>query len=247
MTDSAQTTRDPENIALFAGLATEWWDPEGSSRLLHRINPTRLGYIREMVVGHFGLDPRKRRALEGLRALDIGCGAGLVAEPLARMGAEVEGLDAGTELIDAARAHAATQQLPIRYTAADILDFAPRHKARYDIVTCLEVVEHVADIAPFLSALSSLLNPGGLLIISTPNRTPISWAVLIAGAEKITRMIPDGGHDWHQFLTPDELTRHLAEAGLVVQGFKGLSWSPMKGFHLSDDLSINYIGTAVSA
>lgn len=244
MTDSAQTTRDPENIALFAGLAAEWWDPEGSSRLLHRINPTRLSYIREMVVAHFGLDPRKRRALEGLRAIDIGCGAGLVAEPLARMGAEVEGLDAGAELIDAACAHAAAQQLAIRYTAADILAFAPRHKARFDMITCLEVVEHVADIAPFLAALSSLLKPGGLLIFSTPNRTPLSWAVLIAGAEKITRMIPDGGHDWKQFLTPDELTRHLAEAGLAVQGFKGLNWSPMKGFHLSDDLSINYIGTA---
>ncbi|TPE59076.1 bifunctional 2-polyprenyl-6-hydroxyphenol methylase/3-demethylubiquinol 3-O-methyltransferase UbiG [Sandaracinobacter neustonicus] len=240
-----QTTQNAENIALFAGLAADWWNPEGSSRLLHRINPTRLGFIRDSLVHHFGLDPRKRRALEGLSALDIGCGAGLVTEPLARMGADTQGLDAGADLIEAARAHAAAQQLPIRYTAADITDFAPAHKGRFDIVTCLEVVEHVADIPAFLAALASLLKPGGLLIFSTPNRTPLSWAVLIAGAEKITRMIPDGGHDWHKFLTPDELTRYLAEAGLKVETLKGLNWSPAKGFHISDDVSITYIGTAV--
>lgn len=240
-------TRDPENVALFASLAAEWWDPAGSSRLLHRINPARLGFLRTQLVQHFALDPRRRHALAGLKALDIGCGAGLVTEPLARMGADVEGLDAGEDVIAAARAHAATQGLEICYTAGDVIAFAKGREASYDFITCLEVVEHITEIEQFLSAVSSLLKPGGLLLFSTPNRTPLSWAVLIAGAEKITRLIPDGGHDWHKFLTPDELTRHLAQAGLRVDVMKGLNWSPFAGFHISDDLTISYLGAATRA
>lgn len=241
------TTRDPENVALFATLAADWWDPDGSSRLLHRINPTRLGFVRERLTGHFGLDSRKRHALAGLKALDIGCGAGLLTEPLARMGADVEGLDAGADVVAAARAHAEAQGLSIRYTAGDVIEFAAGRTAQYDFITCLEVIEHVTEIDKFLSAISGLLKPGGLLLFSTPNRTPLSWAVLIAGAEKITRLIPDGGHDWRKFVTPDELTRHLAQAGLKVDILKGLTWSPMKGFHISDDLTINYLGSATKA
>jgi 2-polyprenyl-6-hydroxyphenyl methylase/3-demethylubiquinone-9 3-methyltransferase len=241
------TTRDPENVALFATLAADWWDPDGSSRLLHRINPTRLAFVRERLTGHFGLDPRKRHALAGLKALDIGCGAGLLTEPLARMGADVEGLDAGADVVAAARAHAEAQGLSICYTVGDVIEFAAGRAAQYDFITCLEVIEHVTEIDRFLSAVSSLLKPGGLLLFSTPNRTPLSWAVLIAGAEKITRLIPDGGHDWRKFVTPDELTRHLAQAGLKVDILKGLTWSLMKGFHISDDLTINYLGSATKA
>ena len=241
------TTRDPENVALFATLAADWWNPEGSSRLLHRINPARLGYVRERLVSHFGLDARNRRALAGLRALDIGCGAGLLTEPLARMGAEVEGLDAGEDVIAAARAHASAQGLDIRYTAGDVIAFTRGRKASYDFITCLEVVEHVTEIEEFLSAVSSLLKPGGLLIFSTPNRTPLSWAVLIAGAEKIAKLIPESGHDWRKFVTPDELTQKLAASGLRATQISGLSWSPTRGFHISADVSINYIGTAVHA
>lgn len=238
-------TQDLENVALFGSLAADWWDPEGQSKLLHRINPTRLVFIREAAVSHFGLDPRARRALAGLSALDIGCGAGLVAEPLARMGAEVQGIDAGEDVISAARAHAEGQGLSIGYQAGDVLAFAKANAARFDLVTCLEVVEHVTDVQAFLEAIARLLKPGGLLVFSTPNRTPASWAVLIAGAEKITRLIPEGGHSWKQFLTPDELTQKLAAAGLRVERIEGLSWGPAKGFHLSPDLSVNYIGTAV--
>ncbi|WP_199554172.1 bifunctional 2-polyprenyl-6-hydroxyphenol methylase/3-demethylubiquinol 3-O-methyltransferase UbiG [Sandaracinobacteroides hominis] len=240
-------TADAANIALFGTLAADWWDPEGSSRLLHRINPIRLAYIRDAAVAHFDRDPKSRRALTGLRALDIGCGAGLVAEPLARMGADVTGLDAGPEVIAAARAHAAAQGLPIRYECAQISDFEPQETARFDFISCLEVMEHVTDIPAFLSSISRLLAADGLLVFSTPNRTPISWAVLIAGAEKITRLIPEHGHDWKQFVTPDELTQKLAAAGLRTETLSGLSWSPTRGFHISNDLRINYIGTAVHA
>lgn len=238
-------TQDLENVALFGTLAADWWDPDGQSKLLHRINPTRLRFIRDAAVAHFGLDPRARRPLSGLRALDIGCGAGLVAEPLARMGAEVQGIDAGADVIAAARAHAAGQGLSIGYQDGDVLAFAQDHAGQFDLVTCLEVVEHVTDVQAFVEAIARLLKPGGLLVFSTPNRTPQSWAVLIAGAEKITRLIPDGGHSWKQFLTPDELTQKLAAAGLRAERLEGLSWGPAKGFHLSPDLSVNYIGTAV--
>lgn len=240
-------TADAANIALFGSLAADWWDPEGASRLLHRINPSRLGYLRDSAVSHFGLNTRSRRALAGLRALDIGCGGGLVAEPLARMGADVTGIDAGANVIAAARAHAQTQGLDIRYEQADVSDFASRHPADFDLISCLEVIEHVTDLEAFLGSISALLAPGGLLVFSTPNRTPLSWAVLIAGAEKITKLIPESGHDWRQFLKPDELTQKLAAAHLRVQDAQGLSWSPARGFHISGDLTINYIGTAVHA
>lgn len=238
-------TQDVENVALFGTLAADWWDPDGQSKLLHRINPTRLGFIRQAAIDHFGLDPRARHALAGLAALDIGCGAGLVAEPLARMGAAVSGIDAGTDVIAVARAHAEAQGLSIAYEAGDVLAFAQANPGRFELVTCLEVFEHVTDVQAFVTAIARLLKPGGLLVFSTPNRTPASWAVLIAGAERIARLIPEGGHNWAQFLTPDELTQTLAQAGLRAERLEGLSWGPAKGFHLSTDLSVNYIGTAV--
>lgn len=245
--NTSSGTRDGANIALFGTLAADWWDPDGASKLLHRINPARLAYIRDAVLRHFGLDGKRRNALAGLKALDIGCGAGLVAEPLSRMGAEVNGLDAGEEVIAVARAHAEGQQLDVHYHCGEALEFAQANGARYDFITCLEVVEHVADIKSFLQSISSMLKPGGLLVFSTPNRTPASWAVLIAGAERLLKLIPDGGHEWSQFVTPDELTQKLAEAGLRVDEVQGLSWSPTRGFHISADTSVNYIGTATRA
>jgi 2-polyprenyl-6-hydroxyphenyl methylase/3-demethylubiquinone-9 3-methyltransferase len=237
-------TADPDNIALFGSLAADWWNPEGSSRLLHRVNPVRLGFIRESLVAHFGLEARRRLALAGLRGLDIGCGGGLVAEPLARMGAAMSGLDMGEDVIAVARSHAAAQGLSIDYDVGEAAQFAAGNKAAFDFITCLEVVEHVSDVDSFLVSIRAMLKPGGLLVFSTPNRTPLSWAVLIAGAEKITRLIPDGGHDWRQFLTPDELTQKLAAAGLVVERLEGLSWSPLRGFAIGTDMRVNYIGTA---
>ncbi|QMW24336.1 bifunctional 2-polyprenyl-6-hydroxyphenol methylase/3-demethylubiquinol 3-O-methyltransferase UbiG [Sandaracinobacteroides saxicola] len=238
------STADSSNVALFGSLAADWWNPHGSSRLLHRINPVRLSYVREAAIRHFGGGARARRPLAGLAALDVGCGAGLLSEPLARMGADVVGIDAAPENIDAARAHAQDQGLSIDYRAMDIADLADSVPASMDLITALEVVEHVTDLDHFLGSLGRLLKPGGLLVFSTPNRTAASFAVLIAGAEYITRLIPRGGHSWRQFQTPPELTAKLATAGLVVRETRGLSWTPARGFVLSDDVSVNYIGVA---
>lgn len=241
----ASQTHDADNVALFEGLAASWWDPDGESRLLHRINPVRMAWIRDAAVAHFGLDGSARRVLTGRRAVDVGCGAGLVAEPLARMGADTTGLDAGADTIAAARTHAEAQGLAIAYRTGEVADLAAEQPSAFDLVTCMEVIEHVTDLPAFLAALRALLKPDGLLVFSTPNRTPLSWAVMIGAAEKLLRVIPEGGHDWKQFLTPEETTQKMAEAGLRVKEIRGLSWSPVRGFHLSDDQRVNYIGTAV--
>ena len=233
------------SVALFGELASDWWDPDGRSKLLHRINPVRLRYIREVLERHFGLNPRDRQALAGLAALDIGCGGGLVTEPLARMGASVEGLDAGEKVIEVARAHAMAQGLSIRYTAGDVVPFAAEREAHYDFITCLEVIEHVADIPAFLQSIRRMLKPGGLLIFSTPNRSARSWLALIVGAEWLLKLIPDGGHDWNQLLTPAELDHFLTAAGLQTDNWRGLDWSPGRGFFLSDNKAVNYLGTAI--
>ncbi len=232
--------------AFFGGLAADWWNPRGSSAMLHRITPLRSQLVRDRAVAHFGLDPRRRTPLAGLTALDIGCGAGLMTEPLARMGARATGIDAAPENIAAATSHAAAGGLSIDYRATSAEALAATG-ARFDIVTCLEVVEHVADRDSFFAALAALLAPGGLAILSTPNRTPASWAVLIAGAEMLTRQIPRGAHDWQRFMTPPELSEALVNAGLRVTATDGLTWRPGRGFHLGPDVSINYFLTAVTA
>lgn len=232
-------------VALFGELASDWWDPDGRSKLLHRINPVRMGYIREALDRHFDLDPRDSRPLAGLRALDIGCGGGLVTEPLARLGANVDGLDAGEKVIAAAREHAAGQNLDINYEAGDAAEFATSRPAHYDIITCLEVIEHVENMPAFLRAVHAMLKPDGLLIFSTPNRTWQSWGALIFGAEKLLKLIPDGGHEWKQLIRPAELVQHFRKAGLQVTDMRGLSWSVSKGFVISGDMRVNYLGTAI--
>lgn len=235
---------DPANVALFGREAAAWWDPQGSSRLLHRVNPVRLAYLREAGAAQFGWNARDRHPLADKRALDIGCGGGLLTEPLARLGATVTGLDASPEAIAVARAHAEAAGLAITYRSGSAEALAAEPGGGFDLITAMEVIEHVADRAAFLSALKSLLNPGGLLLFSTPNRTAASWAALIAGAEYLLRLIPRGAHDWRQFLTPGELTAAFAAAGLTVRDLRGISWRPGRGFTLSADTSINYIGHA---
>ena len=227
----------------FGKLAEDWWNPAGSSAMLHRITPVRSALIRDAAVAHFGLSSKSRRPLAGLTALDIGCGAGLMTEPLARMGATATGIDAAPENIAAAAAHAKASGLDIVYQATSVEALAATG-ARFDIITCLEVVEHVADRDSFFAALSALLAPGGLAILSTPNRTAASWAVLIAGAEMLTRQIPRGAHDWNRFMTPAELSEALVNAGLTVIDTHGLGWSPAKGFQIGSDTGINYFLTA---
>ena len=230
----------PAEAALFGGLATDWWDPKGSSAMLHRLNPPRLAYLRERIDAHWGLDPRARHPLKGRTAIDVGCGAGLLTEPLARLGAEATGLDAAPENIAAAIAHAELQSLAIDYRAGGIESLNGR---TFDLVVSMEVIEHVADPATFVRGLAGALAPGGLLILSTPNRTPRSRLALITFGEGLG-MIPRGTHDWERFLTPEELTTLLAAAGLRVIDTRGLTLDPARGFRLSDDLALDYFVTA---
>lgn len=236
-------TIDPAEAAQFGKLAADWWNPKGSSAMLHKLNPPRLTYLRERIDAHWGSDPHDRRLLAGKRAIDVGCGAGLLAEPLARLGAEVTGIDAAPESIAVARAHAAGQGLAIDYRAGEVSQLAAE-ATRFDLVTSMEVIEHVADPAAFVSALSALLAPGGLLVVSTPNRTPQSRLAMITLGEGLGR-IPKGTHDWNKFLTPDELADMLTATGLTVIDRRGLSFSPLKGFTLSDSLALDYFLTAV--
>ncbi len=235
-TVTAATTINADEAAHFGKLAADWWNPRGSSAMLHRLNPPRLQYLREMVDRHWGGDPGGFAPLAGKRALDMGCGAGLVSEPLARLGAAVTGVDAAPENIGAARAHAATTGLAVDYLAGGIEAVAGR---AFDLVVSFEVIEHVTDPAAFVAGLAGVLAPGGLMLLSTPNRTALSWAAMIAIGEG-TGAIPKGTHDWDKFLTPDELGLLLGEAGLRVIDTRGLSFSAARGFVLSDDAKLDY-------
>ena len=235
-------TIDADEAAHFGAMAQDWWDPKGSSAMLHKLNPPRLRYIREMIDVHWDGDDTSFSPLSGKRALDVGCGAGLLCEPLARLGAAVTGIDAAPENIAVAQAHAAEAGLAIDYRAGSV----EGNDARFDLVTSLEVIEHVIDPAAFVRGLADALADGGLLVMSTPNRTPLSRLAMITLAEGTGR-IPRGTHDWSKFLTPNELTALIEDAGLRVTDKKGLSFSPAKGFALSDSLALDYFLTAVRA
>ncbi|PZU58582.1 MAG: bifunctional 2-polyprenyl-6-hydroxyphenol methylase/3-demethylubiquinol 3-O-methyltransferase UbiG [Sphingobium sp.] len=243
MASNAATTIDPREAAHFGTMAAEWWDPKGSSAMLHRLNPVRLRHIRAAIDSHWGTDSRALRPLSGRRAIDVGCGAGLLAEPLARMGADVTAIDAAPENIDAARAHAATQGLSIDYRAVGVETLTD---APFDLVTSMEVIEHVADPALFVRGLAAILAPGGLMVLSTPNRTALSHLAMITIGEGMGQ-IPKGTHDWHRFLRPEELEALLADAGLRVIDRTGLSFNPARGFVLSGNEALNYLMTVVHA
>jgi 2-polyprenyl-6-hydroxyphenyl methylase/3-demethylubiquinone-9 3-methyltransferase len=224
----------------FDRLAADWWNPKGSSAMLHRLNPVRLAYVREQIDLLWATDPRARRPLDGKRALDVGCGAGLLSEPLARLGAAVTAVDAAAENIAVAKVHAAGQGLAIDYVHGGVETLAAEP---YDLIVSMEVIEHVADPILFVRALAARLAPGGILILSTPNRTPLSRLAMIDVGEGLG-MIPKGTHDWSRFLTPDELAGLLSGAGLDVIDRRGLSFGPTRGFRLSADLTLNYLATA---
>ncbi|HEY8591925.1 MAG TPA: bifunctional 2-polyprenyl-6-hydroxyphenol methylase/3-demethylubiquinol 3-O-methyltransferase UbiG [Sphingomicrobium sp.] len=238
----AETSILPEEVRQFASQAERWWDPNGPEAMLHKINPVRLKYIRDRIDQHWQSDECSRTPLAGKSALDVGCGAGILAEPLARMGATVTGIDASAELIGAARAHAEMVGLAIDYRAGDVLDL----EGKFDLVTCLEVIEHVADPAAFVRSLAARLAPGGLLIMSTPNATGWSKLLTITLAEGFGR-IPKGTHQFDQFIAPERLKQMLTDAGLDCVDVEGIAWSPLKGLHLSDDVRLNYLVAATAS
>lgn len=238
----ANATIRAEEAAHFGRLAADWWDPKGSSAMLHRLNPVRMGFIRASIDAHWSGDSRGMLPLAGKRALDVGCGAGLLCEPLARLGAGVTGVDAAAENIAVASEHAGGGGLAIDYRCGDLAELG---LGQFDLVTSMEVIEHVADKAAFVAGLKAALAPGGLMVLSTPNRTARSRLLLVEGAERIG-MVPRGTHHWEDFVTPDDLQQLLAEAGLIMGSPRGIAWSPVKGLHLSDDLALNYIVTAIS-
>jgi 2-polyprenyl-6-hydroxyphenyl methylase/3-demethylubiquinone-9 3-methyltransferase len=235
----SKTSIVESEAAHFGGLAGDWWDPKGASAMLHKLNPVRLAYIRDMIDMHWQADEHGFRPLEGKTALDVGCGAGLLAEPLARLGAKVTAIDAAPELIEAAKAHAAGAGLSIDYRAVGVEVL----KGKYDLVTSMEVIEHVADPQDFIDALAARLAPGGLMILSTPNRTAWSKLLTITLAEGFGQ-IPKGTHDFEKFIDPDSMRGLLAQAGLEVIDFEGIAMSPTRGLHLSEDLKLNYLVAA---
>lgn len=240
MASATKATIDPAQAEHFGRLAKDWWDPSGSSAMLHRLNPARLAYVREAVDAHWDVDPASFAPLAGRTAIDVGCGAGLLTEPLARLGARATGIDAAPENIGAATAHAAAMGLDVEYIAGGIENLTGR---QFDLVVSMEVIEHVANPANFVAGLAAALAPGGLMILSTPNRTALSRLAMITIGEG-TGAIPRGTHDWQAFLTPDELTELLQGAGLQVSDVRGLGFSPARGFVLSDDTSLDYLVTA---
>ena len=243
---SLTTTVDPAEVAKFEAMAAEWWDPAGKFKPLHMLNPCRLDYICTQVAAEFGRDLAADRPFAGLRLLDIGCGGGLLAEPMARLGADVVGADAAERNIPVARIHADQSGLTIdyRHTTAEALAAAGE---RFDVVLNMEVVEHVADPLAYLTACHDLLKPGGLMVCSTLNRNLKSYMMAIVGAEQVMRWLPRGTHDWAKFITPDELCDLLRRAGLDPVDRRGMVFNPLGwSWSLSDrDLSVNYATTSL--
>ncbi|MBV9063404.1 MAG: bifunctional 2-polyprenyl-6-hydroxyphenol methylase/3-demethylubiquinol 3-O-methyltransferase UbiG [Alphaproteobacteria bacterium] len=231
---------DRNEIEKFARLAGDWWNPDGPFAPLHKFNPVRLQFIRDAAAAHFGRDPRSIRPFAGLSLLDLGCGGGLIAEPMARLGFDVTGCDAGEETVRAAEAHAADRGLPLVYRCASAEELAAE-AASFDVVLALEVAEHVADVESFLAAVARLVRPGGLLIVATINKTLKSLALAKIAAEYILRWLPAGTHDWNRFRPPARLCGMIESAGLRVLQRQGFSFDPLSWtWRLTNDLDVNY-------
>src|SRR5215510_13639527 len=241
------STVDDAEVERFAALATEWWDPRGKMAVLHKFNPVRLGFIKEAACRRFGRDAKRLDALAGLRILDIGCGGGILSEPLARLGADVVGADPSTENIAAAKAHAAESRLEIDYRATTAEALADSGE-RFDLVLAMEVVEHVADVTLFVSRCAEMVKPGGMMLAATLNRTFKSFALAIVGAEYVLGWLPRGTHQWDKFVTPNELEATLERHGLKVVEETGVIYNLLADrWRLSSDMDVNYMVVAERA
>ncbi len=241
---SLGSTVDPVEIEKFRRMAEEWWDPRGKFRPLHRFNPVRLGFLKERLCRHFGRDPKADRPLAGLRLLDIGCGGGLVAEPLTRLSAEVVGIDATARNVEVARVHAAEGGLTIDYRHAAAEDLAEAGES-FDAVLALEIVEHVASLDAFVAASARMVRPGGLMVVATLNRTLKAFALAIIGAEYVLGWLPRGTHDWKRFVRPSELEAAMRASGLALAETAGVAFNPiLDRWSLGSDLDVNYLAVA---
>ena len=236
---------DPDEVAKFTAMAAEWWDPKGKFKPLHKFNPVRLGFIRDTIEAHFDLAPDARKPFDGLRFLDIGCGGGLVSEPMRRLGAEMVSVDASEANIKTAMTHAEQGGLDIDFRAGTVEALIEAGEAPFDVVLNLEVVEHVADPSQFLQDCASLVKPGGVMIVATLNRTAKAFALAIVGAEYVLGWLPKGTHEFEKFLRTDEIEKPLATAGLDVDPPQGVSFNPiLDQWRLSGDTKVNYLMVA---
>ncbi len=242
MTHAAGPSVDVEEVERFSRLADDWWNAKGKFAPLHRFNPVRLGFIRDQALARFGRDPAARRPFEGLRLLDIGCGGGLLSEPMARLGFEVTAVDASERNIGAAKAHAAQAGLAITYLCSTVETLAEEGHAPFDVILNMEVVEHVADPGRFLRDCAGLVAPGGLMVVATLNRTAKAMALAVIGAEHVLRWLPVGTHDWRKFVRPDEIRTWLEGLKVEVSGPFGVSFSPLTGrWSQSGDAAVNFM------
>jgi len=241
MPEAQRTTIDASEIERFSALAAEWWNPNGKFRPLHKFNPVRLAYIRDQVAARFGRDPRAARPFEGLRFLDIGCGGGLLCEPMARLGASVTGADASSTNIEVARLHAAESKVEIDYRAETAEALADAGE-KFDVILNMEVVEHVADMDLFISKCAEMLNPGGVMFVATINRTLKALGLAIIGAEYVLRWLPRGTHQFGKLVRPDELEKALGAAGLTITDRTGVVYNPLSDrWSKSRDMDVNYM------
>lgn len=244
---STATTLDPAEIEKFSRLAAEWWNPKGKMGVLHKFNPVRLTYIRDTVAAHFGRDARGMRPLDGLSLVDIGCGGGLLCEPLARMGATVTGIDPARANVETAKIHAGQSGVPVDYRATNAETLAAEGQS-FDVVLAMEVVEHVADVPLFVKTCCDLVKPGGLLFMATINRTLKSYALAIVGAEYVLRWLPRGTHDWQKFVTPAELDDAIASGGMGIFDTKGVWYNVLRdSWDETRDTDVNYMVAASKA
>jgi 2-polyprenyl-6-hydroxyphenyl methylase/3-demethylubiquinone-9 3-methyltransferase len=246
MANRAHSSIDPAEVERFSRIAAEWWDPNGKFAPLHKFNPVRLAFIRDQAMWRFGSDPQARRPFEGLRLLDIGCGGGLLSEPMCRLGFDVTAVDASERNIATASTHAGEQGLKIDFRASTAEALLEGGERPFDVILNMEVIEHVADPGEYLRTCSRLLKPGGLMIVATLNRTAKAFALAKVGAEYILRWLPIGTHDWNKFLKPDELRGFLDGEPVAVDGPFGVVFNPLTGrWSESSDIDVNYMMTVV--